>query len=53
MLKLNSVSQICRCLPRESGFTGTCGDGLLYSGQYNYAEKPILYPGFKSIVSGH
>jgi hypothetical protein len=37
----------------DDGFTGACGLGLLLSGSYNYAEKPILYPGFKSIVSGH
>jgi hypothetical protein len=37
----------------DDGFTGTCGLGLLYSGEYNYAEKPILYLGFKSVVSGH
>jgi hypothetical protein len=35
------------------GWSGTCGEGLLYSKTYNWAEKPILYPGFKSIVSGH
>ena len=37
----------------DDGFTGTCGAGLLRSQQYNNAEKPILYPGFKSIVGGH
>lgn len=32
---------------------GACGSGLLHSRDYSYTEKPILYPGFRSIVSGH
>jgi hypothetical protein len=33
--------------------SGTTNFGLLQAQAYNWAPKPVLYPGFQSIVSGH
>jgi hypothetical protein len=35
------------------GSYSICGYGLVHGQPYGWGEKPILYPGFQSIVNGH